>query len=202
METKIPVPRPGGRSARVRTAVVEAALDELVERGYADMTIEGIAARAGVNKTSIYRRWGSKGALLADALLASTAATPVLPAGGDLRHNLLLLWATAPRPRHRRDYARPIAVSRALLAAASDPDVAEAHRELWRRRLEVITLIVKRAVATGELREGADPALLMDLLFGPFHSRVIARDQRPDTTFLITIMESAIRAVGGGVPRA
>src|SRR5579864_1578870 len=171
MDLEAPVRRPGGRSARVRAAALEATLDELVDRGYAAMTIQGIAARAGVNKTSLYRRWGSKGALLADALLAEVPEMPVPPDTGELRRDLLVLWSTAPPLRRPGDFDRPVAVSRALAAAGDDPDVAAAHRVLWERRLELVRIVVDRAVARGELPAGADAELLMDLLVGAFQSR-------------------------------
>jgi AcrR family transcriptional regulator len=200
MVAQAPVPRPGGRSARVRSAVLDATLDELVDHGYAAMTIHGIARRAGVNKTSLYRRWGTKGALLAEALASMSPDAPAPPDTGDVRTDLLVLWSTAPPPRRPGDFARPVAVSRALAAADSDPAVAAAHHLLWQRRLELIKVVVERAVSRGQLPPEADPELLMDLLFGPFHTRVIARGQRPSLRFLTQVMEAALHAVGAGPP--
>src|SRR5688572_4061157 len=60
--------RPGGRTARTRDAVFEATLDELGAVGYAHTSVEAIAQRAGVHKTTIYRRWGTKDRLVADTL--------------------------------------------------------------------------------------------------------------------------------------
>lgn len=193
--TEAPVRRPGGRSARVRALVLEATLDELVERGYAAMTMQAVADRAGVNKTSLYRRWGSKGALLADALLANSAQVEG-PETGDVRTDLLVLWTTSPVPARRHDLSRPIAISRALAAAGPDPDVAAAHHALWERRLALVRSIVECAIAAGQLPATADPELLMDLLFGAFHARVIARGALPTPRFLTQIMDAALRAVG------
>ncbi len=190
------VRRPGGRSARVRRAVLEATLDELVDRGYSAMTIQGIASRAGVNKTSLYRRWGTKGALLADALLATSAPPADPPDTGDVRTDLVGLWMIAPAPVRIGELSRPVAVSRALAAAADDPDVSAAHQALWGRRLALVKVIVDRAVQRGQLPAGADPALLMDLLFGPFLARVVNRGEAPTATFLKQTLESALHAVG------
>ena len=189
------VRRPGGRSARVRTAVLDATLDELVDHGYAAMTIQGIADRAGINKTSLYRRWGSKGALLADALLASSSGPIDPPDTGDVRRYLFSLWITAPTPLRRGDLNRPIAVSRALAAASIDPVVASAHQELWHRRLAMVRVIVERAVQRGQLPAGADPELLMDLLFGPVLNRVVTRGKAPTTDFLVQTLDAALHAV-------
>jgi AcrR family transcriptional regulator len=60
--------RPGGRTARTRAAVLQAVIDELTENGYADTTVERVAARAGIAKTTIYRRWRSLDRLLADLM--------------------------------------------------------------------------------------------------------------------------------------
>jgi len=189
--------RPGGRSARVRAAVLEATLDELVEQGYTGMTIHEIASRAGVNKTSLYRRWGTKETLLADALLSASAHVTSPPDTGGVRGDLLVLWRTAPAGRDRGDFARAVAVSRALAAAGSDPDVAAVHALLWQRRIDLIRVIVARAVARGELPPTADPELLMDLLIGPFHTRVVVRGQPAGAAFLTQIMDAALQAVGG-----
>jgi AcrR family transcriptional regulator len=180
----------------VRATVLEATLDELVERGYAEMTVQGIADRAGVNKTSLYRRWRGKGGLLAEALTSMSMAATEPPDTGSLRRDLLALWQTAPRGRTAGDVSRAVAVSRALAAASVDPTVAEAHARLWQRRLELIGLVVDRAVRRGEVPAGADPELLMDLLFGPFHTRVIARGRPADVAFLTQVMEAALHAIG------
>jgi AcrR family transcriptional regulator len=196
MVTKAPARRPGGRSARVREAVLEATLDELVDHGYAAMTMQGIADRAGVNKSSLYRHWAGKGAVLADALVSKSAQVATPPDTGDIHTDLLVLWSTTPAPNVRRDFSRTVAVSRALAAASSDPDVRAAHRALWERRLELVQVIVQRAVKARQLPRGADPELLMDLLFGPFHTRVVARDKVPTRDFLAKVMDSALQAVG------
>jgi AcrR family transcriptional regulator len=180
----------------VRASVLEATLDELVERGYTEMTVQGIADRAGVNKTSLYRRWRGKGGLLAEALRSMSMPTTEPPDTGSLRRDLLVLWQTAPRSGTRGDVTRAVAVSRALAAASVDPIVAEAHARLWRRRLELVGVVVDRAVQRGEVPAGADPELLMDLLFGPFHARVIARGCPANVEFLIEVMEAALHAIG------
>ena len=81
--------RPGGRTARVTESVFAAAIAELSARDYADISVESIAARAGVHKTTVYRRWGSKAEIIRQALAgAATAGIPVPDTGGvdeDLR---------------------------------------------------------------------------------------------------------------------
>jgi AcrR family transcriptional regulator len=70
--------RPGGRSAQVRRTVLDAALAELSAVGYAAFTIDGVARRSGVHKTTIYRRWNGPGQLVADAIISyADAAAPI-----------------------------------------------------------------------------------------------------------------------------
>jgi AcrR family transcriptional regulator len=86
------VNRPGGRTARVRAAVLDATVAELVERGYAALSVEGVVARAGVNKTTVYRRWGSKDSLIVDAVETFAVAQADVPDSGDVDEDLQL-WA-------------------------------------------------------------------------------------------------------------
>ena len=80
--------RPGGRSARVREAVLAATAAELSERGFAAMTIEDIAARSGVHKTTIYRRWSTLSQLVADAAVEVSATTVPIPDTGSIESDL------------------------------------------------------------------------------------------------------------------
>src|SRR4029453_1831526 len=80
--------RPGGRTARTRAAVFEAALDELAERGWDQVRVETIAARARVHKTTVYRRWGSKDRLVAEALEAAADSRIQVPDRGDVGQEL------------------------------------------------------------------------------------------------------------------
>jgi AcrR family transcriptional regulator len=168
--------------------VLDATLDQLAESGYDAMTIAKVAARAGVHKTAVYRWWPTKGALLADALLdGSTDIEP--PDSGDFATDLLALLATAPRGGSSGDrLAHAVAVSRALDAAGPDPDVARVRAELWERRLTLVRHAVDRAKARGEMPDDADPDLVLDVLFGVFHSRVVAREQPFTAAFVEQVM--------------
>src|SRR3954453_8098435 len=84
-----PIPRPGGRRARVRASVIDALVGELAEHGLTGTTMEGVARRAGVNKTTLYRRWGSKEELVLDALLELGERRVPIPDTGSLRDDLL-----------------------------------------------------------------------------------------------------------------
>src|SRR5688572_33420223 len=83
-----PRPRPGGRSARVRSAVLEATLELLAERGYDGAEVPEVARRAGVHPTTVYRRWGTKSRLVGEALLERSRPLTPTPDTGSLRPDL------------------------------------------------------------------------------------------------------------------
>ncbi|MEU8125020.1 TetR/AcrR family transcriptional regulator [Spirillospora sp. NPDC049024] len=162
--------RPGGRTARVRDAVREATLAELSERGYQGLTVEGVAARSGVHKTTVYRRWGSADGLIADALdLAAAEPWPIPDTGslaGDLR-GLVRLVAES--------FADPVEgpVARAfVLAAAQSGDAARSLHAFFAHRHEQAAAIVRRAVERGEVPAATDPAEVVRSAVAPLYYRL------------------------------
>jgi AcrR family transcriptional regulator len=162
--------RPGRgrpRRAATRTAIVEATLSLLAERGFQAATMDAIADRAGVSKNTIYRRWSSKEDLIAAALRELTAGAEVAgEAEGDV-YALLL--------EHIRDVAGILAdplVGRLLPGLLGElqhnPAFAAAYADqvVRPRRLAIIELL-ERAIERGELRAGNRPDEIADLLIGP-----------------------------------
>jgi AcrR family transcriptional regulator len=146
-----------------------AAFDLVGEVGYAQLTIEAIAARAGVGKQTIYRWWPSKGAVLFDAFIALSEdadGTPALPDTGDLAADLkLVLRATVAELNDPR-YAEPM---RALTAAiANDPALAVEYERSLEAPMRQLKLA--RLQAAG-LPAGTDLELVVDLLWSPLLTR-------------------------------
>src|SRR3954470_7765928 len=125
--------RPGGRSARVRAAVLSATLEVLVETGYDGLSVDAVAARAGVHKTTVYRRWPTKAELVA-AAAADRSEQPVpVPDTGSLAGALAALGhsiAGNVSPELGAGLARTI-----IAAAAASDEVAQVNREFWTLRL-------------------------------------------------------------------
>src|SRR5262245_60454316 len=105
--------RPGGRSARVRADVLTAALDTLIAAGWSGFTIEAVATRAGVHKTTVYRRWGTREDLLLDALLARSAERVEIPHTGDPAEDLRALLRAV-----RDNLSTPVGEALARVAAS------------------------------------------------------------------------------------
>ncbi|MFE2410217.1 TetR/AcrR family transcriptional regulator [Kitasatospora sp. NPDC059408] len=169
-----PVPgtvRPGGRTARVRAAVLRAAEDALVEHGFAGLDLGDIAQRAEVGRTTVYRRWGGTSALVAD-LLADMAeqSLPRTRSGSlaeDLRANARLVQRTLADPRQG-------ALFRAVIVAANgDAGAAEALRRFYEVRVAEWAPCVAEAVERGELPAGTDPAEVVRAVSAPLYYRML-----------------------------
>ena len=80
--------RPGGRTARTRAAVLAAVIEELTDHGWDQLSVETVAQRAGVHKTTVYRRWRDKNTLVAEALKAAAESRIQMPDTGDVAEDL------------------------------------------------------------------------------------------------------------------
>jgi AcrR family transcriptional regulator len=171
-----PVPpprrRPGGRTARIRTQVLDAVLAELGKRGYDGLTMEAVAARAGVHRATVYRRWGDVGGLLADVLDAASDDSWQPPDTGSLRGDLTAL-------NHEIQdalTAQPPIVA-ALIAASFRSEKADrAQQRLWEDRYSRCESIASRAVRRGELPPHTDARRLLIAATAPlYHQLVLLR---------------------------
>ena len=159
-------PGPGRpRSGSVDRALREAARAEFVEHGYRAMSMESIAARAGVSKVSLYRRWPSKASVAADVLAQMAEHSP-MPDAGSLEADLRALIAHAVGSPDAKAAARMIL--RTMGEIADDPELMAIYRErVLRPRLDQARSLVNRARARGELRRNLPADLAAALVGGP-----------------------------------
>ncbi|WP_240809928.1 TetR/AcrR family transcriptional regulator [Actinomadura sp. WMMA1423] len=170
--------RPGGRTARVRDAVREATLAELSDRGYQGLTVEGVAARSGVHKTTVYRRWGSADGLVADALDRAAAEPWPIPDTGSLADDLRALARLVAD-----GFADPVEgpIARAfVLAPAQSGDAARSLHSFFARRHEQAAVIARRAVERGEVPEGTDAAEVVRVAVAPLYYRLFITGEPAD----------------------
>ncbi|KRR18028.1 TetR/AcrR family transcriptional regulator [Bradyrhizobium retamae] len=161
--------RPGGRSARVREAVVAATVAELQEQGYDKLNIAAVAARAGVHETSIYRRWKTREGLVTEATFALFAQKIVLPDRGSLIDDLVSLMVAAGR-----HLSSPLgyAAMQFALATRKDPVLTREMHEHWALRFRTLKQVFERAAGRGEWPRHTDPWPLMQGLIGAVYLRV------------------------------
>ena len=163
--------RPGGRAERVRTTVLGAAAELLTEVGYEQMRVEDVATRAGVHKTTVYRRWPTKAALTADAAALHSADAVPIPDTGTIVGDLQLLAREVVANIGTEGGARR---SRSVAAAAATSDeLAAAMHGFWARRLTLSAEVVERAIQRGELPASTDANLIIETVIGPLWVRLL-----------------------------
>ncbi|NJC11345.1 AcrR family transcriptional regulator [Micromonospora profundi] len=166
-------PNAARRKETSRQAILAAAFDLLREVGYAKLSIEGIAARAGVGKQTIYRWWPSKGAVIFDAFLllsASEGEPPVLPDTGDLETDLRLVLRATVEELNDPRYDQPM---RALATEiAHDPDLAAVYAERLDGPLkEAKRQRLRSAQQAGQLAEDLDLDVAVEMIWSPLLKR-------------------------------
>lgn len=180
-----------GRSEAAREAILRAADDLLAQRGFAGVTVEGIAKAAGVAKQTVYRWWSSKTAVLMDAFLEDAAAELEPPDTGSLETDLRA---------HLRSTARFLtdddagAVYRALVGQAQhDPELAQTFRARYLQDQQVRDQKpFVRAIARGGLSPETDVASLAQWVVGPIHYRVIVTGEPVDDSFIDAIVDGVL----------
>jgi AcrR family transcriptional regulator len=185
-------PRPGGRSARVRSAVLAAAFERLTQNGLAALTIADVAKASGVHETSIYRRWKTVAALALDACLEFAADTVPMPDTGSLRSDLIALSQLVVRSLESP-------ATRALIECRfTNPDpsqIAEIRRGFWAERLDAARGIFERAARRGELDPGCDVKFALELLIAPLYLRALATGEPLAEWPIETAVDAILRAV-------
>lgn len=174
------------RVLRSRAKIIAATLQLLSERGIAGTTIEAVAARSGVAKTTIYRHWEDQPTLVI-AAITSTLHEPLDPDTGTLREDLHILMG---------GLARALAISRAaslmpalIDAAEREPAFALLHQKEAAHRHRAVRAVIERGVSRGELPAATDPDEVLDLLTGPlFYRRWVSR-VAVDATFPTRVVD-------------
>jgi TetR/AcrR family transcriptional regulator, regulator of autoinduction and epiphytic fitness len=179
------------RVERSRIVILEAAVDELAEVGYGGVTIESVAARAGVGKSTIYRHWPDKLALIADAF--ETFHEQMVPDLGDLpvREAMALLI------RHVAEVVVDSTFSRCIPAliegAERDERVREFHHEYSAERRQALIDLIARGIQEGEIRGTTDPELATATLLGAILYRRLMTAQAFDPEDAAQLVDLILR---------
>lgn len=187
-------PNPVRRNEASRRAILDAALQLCAELGYRRLTIEAIAARAGVSKKTIYRWWPSKGAVVLDAVDDAASAVAEHPDTGDLAADLrnqltAVIGLLTP--------SSTSAAAGLIAEALQDDELAHDLRErLIRPRIDAFKRRMRQAQRDGQLAADADLDVALDLIYGPVYYRLVYQLGMPDPDQLNTLVAHALRAFG------
>jgi len=167
--------RPPGRprSEPARRAILRSTLDLLQQTGFSDLTIEAIAADAGVSKATVYRWWPNKGSLVVDAFAFSTESKLHFPDTGSVYGDVSFQMRRVISIFRSR---RGKIVAALLGAGQSDPELLEAFRARFLRpRRQEAYRTLRRGIERGELPQNLDLDLTLDILYGAIYMRFIIR---------------------------
>ncbi|MEU0505311.1 TetR/AcrR family transcriptional regulator [Nocardia sp. NPDC005998] len=159
------------RNAAARAAILTAAAELLAEYGSSGVTVDRIAAHAGVGRQTIYRWWPSKDAVLLDALVHSAEQAVAIPDTGTLRGDLEIFlretFAAAQTERNRQ------ALIAAVIAAQDDANLEQALREFLARRRTALTEVIEQSRSRGEIPAAAPVELAVEQAFGVLWYRIL-----------------------------
>lgn len=174
----------------MRSAVLQATLEQLFAVGYEGLSVREIAAAAGVAPTTIYRRWGSRPQLVLAALTELSAMAIEVPDTGTLEGDLRALVRSVAAALSQPGL-QPILRS---LVTMPDEVAGEYRRGFWADRQARTRVVVERAVARGELPEGTDPAHVLEALIAPIWFRLLVSGAPIDDESLDRWARAAIAA--------
>jgi AcrR family transcriptional regulator len=190
-------PRGRPRSEKSRQAILEAAADLLLANGIAAVSMDAVAARAGVSKATIYRWWPTKETLALDALYHEWAVPPARDTGS-LRGDLLSLLRPWVRLAGRRPYGRAIAAL--ITEAQTDPEFAREYRTRFLSpRRDLARTVLHRAIERGEIPAGTKIEVALDVLYGPLYHRLLHGHAPLNDRFVRDVVDTVL---GGILPPA
>jgi AcrR family transcriptional regulator len=181
------------RGAPVVDRVLAAVLDELARQGFHRLSVPDVAELAGVHKTSVYRRWPTKGALVAAALSRALGDRASLPDTGSLHGDLVAFttravsWVSSPVGR---------GVTRALLADADDPDLRSVAEAMMARGSRGPRALFRRARARGELEAGADVSMALTVVAGALLQRLFVENAPAPRAFVERLVSFVLAGIG------
>jgi AcrR family transcriptional regulator len=184
------IPNTERRSGRSHQAVLHAAVELCRELGYGALTIEGIAARAGVGKQTIYRWWPSKGAVVLDAFMKTIAGDITFPETGDSLEEVRI-WLRSVAGVLASPQMGPH-LAGLVGAKQSDPALAKAfNQQVYEPVRAALMERIRRAQRTGQLRS-LYPEVIADLIVGPVWFRLLLGGEPADPEYIETVLDAVL----------
>ena len=196
-KTPAPRKRPGGRTARTGAAVLAATLEILAEDGFGALTIDAVAEKAGVHRTTLYRRWGTRERLVVDALASQSTTEIPIPDTGTIQSD-----TEAIAKMVSANLASPLgrALAQGMVGHGDDDEIRSVTEEFWRTRFERTDVVVNRAIERRELPEDTDPRLVVEMVVATVWFRSIVTRSPIDDALITQVVETVIRGFSNQDP--
>ena len=181
------------RCPEVREKILKAAYELLIEVGFIDLTIEGVAAKAEVGKPTIYRRWKCKAELAMDAFLEIITPEITFPNTGsaqdDFREQMYKLVSLMNSPRGE-------VLANVIACGQGDPDLLKAFRQNWLiPRRQDAQRIFQAGIERGDFRQDIDIEVAIDALYSPFFYRLLLKHQPLNNKFIDSLLEIVFKGL-------
>jgi AcrR family transcriptional regulator len=190
-------PRPGGRSARVVESVLRAVIYELAATGYTALSFEAVAERAGVSRTTVYRRWPTRADLVRAAFAKLAHGRPPPPDTGSLKSDLLELLLHRMGTQSGRD----LALLRAIMGELANPEVTTIARAISEGHERALVALVERAIARGELPHDTEPRLVFEPIMGTVLMRASLFGAPPTAEYIERLVDTVLAGARTGAAR-
>ncbi|QZN86761.1 TetR/AcrR family transcriptional regulator [Cellulomonas sp. C5510] len=198
-DVALPAPAPAARPGRPRDeakdeAILSAARELLRERGYAGMTMDAVAERAGAGKATVYRRWSSKVQLTVDSMLCAKQLTiDEVPDTGSLRDDLLAVATRASRLKND-DLMHGV-----MSAIREEPEVAAVfHEQFVASQARLMRDVLERAELRGETSPDADVEMITAVALAMVHYRKVVAHRPMDAAFAARLVDAVILPLATG----
>jgi AcrR family transcriptional regulator len=158
------------RGERMRKRILDTAIEMVFESGFRAVSVESIAGRTGIAKTTIYRRWPNKAAVVMDAFMERVGSGTLFPPARTVADRVRAQMRAMAKAFRGKDGA----LVKSLLAEAQfDPELAKEFRERWTLpRRKMAAEVFREAIRVGELRAGINPEDVIDVLYAPLYYRL------------------------------
>jgi AcrR family transcriptional regulator len=182
------------RGERVRARILDTAIELVFELGFRAVSVEAIAARIGIAKTTIYRRWPNKAAVVMDAFMERVGLETLFPPAKTVMDRVRAQMRAMAKAFRGKDGA----LVRSLLAEAQfDPELAKEFRERWTLpRRKMAAEVFREAIRGGELRPGVEPEDVIDMLYAPLYYRLQMGTGPLSDAYIDGIFDLAMHGLG------
>lgn len=189
MEKKLGRPR----SEKTKTDILTASYDLLIENGFAAVTVEKIAERAGVSKATIYKWWPNKAAVVIEAFLNATSQKLPIPDTGSTIEDMFIQVNNFVKFLMSR---KGNVLSEIIAEGQFDPKLADIYRKAYfKPRRSISKQILERGISRGELRKDLNMELTIDLIWGPVFYRLLITGEVIDDIFVKNLMNYVFEGI-------